>query len=245
MTLNEAYDKIDGKFVKDESEFKHFTSVENFHKIVKSGYIKGGQYPANTYNYGKGTSGNEICLVRSDRSPDNTPNMEVSAEIGDIKFTFKKDVIEPKFGKVKPIDEYPVQGKFFANNIVKYVKQETTFQPPKLLSTLQTIKTKGWKLTDEETAKVLKVINLCCSKDTYDKVKHDLDYIKNQWNSKEKMESRIRADKIDLKYTNKIMIPTYLQNNESIKKDIEILKSKGITNISFYECKYPTKKEKK
>lgn len=239
MTLKESYDRVEGKLVKDNSEYKHYTSIENFHKIVKSGFIKGGEYPANTYNYGKGYKGGEVCLVRSNMSPDNTPNTKLSAEIGDIKFTFKRDTIEPKFGKVKPIDEYPVQGKYYANNIVKYIKQETTFQPPKLIKVLQEIRTKGWRFTDEETERVLKVLNLCCSKDTYAKAKHDLDYIKSQWNSKEKMESRIRAEKVDLKYVEKIMIPTYLQNNQEIKKDIEILKSKGITNISFYECKYP------
>lgn len=243
MTLQESYDRVNGKLVKDNSEFKHYTSVENFHKIVQSGYLKGSEYPANTYNYGKGYKGGEICLVRSDMSPDNIPNTKLSAEIGDIKFTFKKDIIEPKFGKVKPIDEYPVQGKYYSNNIVKYVKQETTFQPPKLLNALNEIKNRAWLFSDEDTTRILKVINLCCSKSTYDKVKHDLDYIKSQWNSKEKMESRIRADKVDLKYVDKIMIPTYLQNNAKIKKDIEILKSKGITNIAFYECKYPREKE--
>lgn len=244
MTLEEAYDIVNGKYIKDEAEYKHYTSIENFHKIVSSGYIKGSSYPANTYNYGKGHEDdkNEICLVRSDRSPDFCGGFNLSGNVGDIKFTFKRDTIVPKFGKIKPIDEYPVQAKFFAQTICKYIKREATFLNNKLLNTLKIIKTKGWKLTDEEKSKVLKVIDLCCSKETYKKVKEDLDYIKKQYNMREKMESRIRADKVDLKYVDKIMIPDYLKNNKSILNDIDMLKKKGINNIIFYKCKYPREK---
>ena len=39
MTLNEAYDLIDGKYVKAENNFYHYVSVDKFHNMVKKGVI--------------------------------------------------------------------------------------------------------------------------------------------------------------------------------------------------------------
>ena len=36
MTINENYDKIDGKYVKNESNYYHYTSTQAFHKIASS-----------------------------------------------------------------------------------------------------------------------------------------------------------------------------------------------------------------
>ena len=72
MTLNEAYDLIDGKYVKAENNFYHYVGVDKFHNMVKKGVIFSGNYPANTYGYGKNKkSGEELCYWENVLSNEN------------------------------------------------------------------------------------------------------------------------------------------------------------------------------
>jgi len=57
MIIKEFYHEIDGKKVKDESNYYHYTSIEKFHQIVNSFLrgkgLEGKYYPANTNTYGR------------------------------------------------------------------------------------------------------------------------------------------------------------------------------------------------
>ena len=44
-------------------------------------------------------------------------SVELSGNVGDIKCTVKEDKVQSKFGKTRPIQEYPVQDKKW---IIKY-----------------------------------------------------------------------------------------------------------------------------
>ena len=254
MILNESYDKINNKFVKDDSDFKHYTNYENFSKIVKYDSLKGWCYPANTFNYGKGTTnGTELCLTRSDRSPDNDKSTDITQNIGDIKFTFKKDILERKFGKVKPIDEFPVQALFDINNLIEKIKKNAFVDKddPKDVERfnllLKDLKNNCFKWDKPTVEKKLVYFEEYLSRKLYNDLKKDLlQSIPKNWNAKEKMESRIRLkpnENLSLDYVDKIMIPDYLKDVESIKRDVKILKSRG-RNVVFYHCRFPKEKQK-
>lgn len=254
MIINESYDKINNKIVKDDSDFKHYVNYEDFSKIVKDDYLKGGYYLANTFNYGKSaTNGTELCLTRSDRSPDNDKNTDITYNIGDIKFTFKKDVLERKFGKVKPIDEYPVQALFNINNLIEKIKKSAFVDKDdpedveRFNFLLKDLKNNGVKWDKVTVEKKLVGFEEYLSRKLYDDLRHDLlQSIPNNWNAKEKMESRIRLkpnENLSLDYVDKIMIPDYLKDVESIKRDVKTLKSRG-RNVVFYHCRFPKEKQK-
>ena len=276
MTINENYDKIDGKYVKNESNYYHYTSTEAFHEIVRSLVngqgLKGKYYPANTNTYGKPSPTehrlpNEVCLVRSDRVPDrkvavikydsdgnkkvvHNNSVELSGNVGDIKFTFKEDKVQNKFGKIKPIQEYPVQDKKWIIKSVELAKSKLWSQAPIAIKSLDTIKDKFHTLSIEEIDKLLKKAEMF----TKDKDKRYLREIKDNVEEYkdgrpgEKMESRIRVPEgkfITLEFIDKILIPDYLKNNQEVLTDIQKLRSKGFNNISFYYCRSPNDKDEK
>lgn len=276
MTINENYDKIDGKYVKNESNYYHYTSTEAFHEIVRSLVngqgLKGKYYPANTNTYGKPSPKeyrlpNEVCLVRSDRVPDrkvavikydsdgnkkvvHNNSVELSGNVGDIKFTFKEDKVQNKFGKIKPIQEYPVQDKKWIIKSVELAKSKLWSPAPIAIKSLDTVKNKFHTLSLEEVDKLLKKAEMF----TKDKDKRYLREIKDNVEEYkdgrpgEKMESRIRVPEgkfITLEFIDKIMIPDYLKNNQEVLTDIQKLRSKGFNNISFYYCRSPNDKDEK
>lgn len=276
MIINENYDKIDGKYVKNESNYYHYTSTEAFHNIVRDLVngkgLKGNYYPANTSTYGKLSPTdrrlpNEVCLVRSDRVPDRkvavviyddngnkkvvyNDSVELSGNVGDIKFTFKEDKVQNKFGKIKPIQEYPVQDKKWIIKSVELAKSNLWNPAPIAIESLDTIKNKFHTLSLEEVDKLLKKAEMF----TKDKDKRYLQEIKDNVEEYkdgrlgEKMESRIRVPEgkfITLELIDKIMLPDYLKNNQEVLVDIQKLRSKGFNNISFYHCRNPNDKDEK
>lgn len=276
MIINENYDKIDGKYVKNESNYYHYTSTEAFHNIVRDLVngkgLKGNYYPANTSTYGKPSPTdrrlpNEVCLVRSDRIPDRkvavaiyddngnkkvvyNDSVELSGNVGDIKFTFKEDKVQNKFGKIRPIQEYPVQDKKWIIKSVEFAKSNLWNPAPIAIKSLDTIKNKFHTLSLEEVDKLLKRAEMF----TKDKDKRYLQEIKDNVEEYkdgrpgEKMESRIRVPEgkfITLELIDKIMLPDYLKNNQEVLVDIQKLRSKGFNNISFYHCRSPNDKDEK
>ena len=276
MIINENYDKIDGKYVKNESNYYHYTSTEAFHNIVRdlvNGQgLKGKYYPANTNTYGNPSPKeyrlpNEVCLVRSDRVPDRkvavikydsdgnkkvvyNDSVELSGNVGDIKFTFKENKVQNKFGKIKPIQEYPVQDKKWIIKSVELAKSKLWIPAPIAIKSLDTIKDKFHTLSIEEIDKLLKKAEMF----TKDKDKRYLREIKDNVEEYkdgrpgEKMESRIRVPEgkfITLEFIDKILIPDYLKNNQEVLTDIQKLRSKGFNNISFYYCRSPNDKDEK
>lgn len=268
MTLQESYDIVNGKYKKDNSDFKYYTDVETFQKIVSTKYIKGRGFWGNTYTYGKkdlpkGTD-NEVCLVRSDRSPDTMPGFELSPDIGDIKFCFSKDKLEQKFGKVKPIDEYPTEAISYLRRIVidnlknKYIsdwwkKYHYTEAIKKIneLKNYYSLSDKRKKqlvddltlnYTSVENGNHIAVLSLNGSRYLKDELKKNL----KNWNGREKMESRVRLkdkEQLPINLANKVMIPDYLQNDPKIKLSVLELKKQNIP-VEIYKCKYPREKER-
>ena len=221
MIINENYDKIDGKYVKNESNYYHYTSTEAFNNIVRDLVngkgLKGNYYPANTSTYGKPSPAdrrlpNEVCLVRSDRIPDRkvavaiyddngnkkvvyNDSVELSGNVGDIKFTFKEDKVQNKFGKIRPIQEYPVQDKKWIIKSVELAKSNLWNPAPIAIKSCDTIKNQFHTLSLEEVDKLLKKAEMF----TKDKDKRYLREIKDNVEEYkdgrpgEKMESRIRV----------------------------------------------------
>ena len=276
MTINENYDKIDGKYVKNESNYYHYTSTEAFHEIVRSLVngqgLKGKYYPANTNTYGKPSPTehrlpNEVCLVRSDRVPDrkvavikydsdgnkkvvHNNSVELSGNVGDIKFTFKEDKVQNKFGKIKPIQEYPVQDKKWIIKSVELAKSKLWSPAPIAIKSLDTIKDKFHTLSIEEIDKLLKKAEMFTKEKDKRYLREIKDNVEEYKDGRpgEKMESRIRVPEgkfITLEFIDKIIIPDYLKNNQEILTDIQKLRSKGFNNISFYYCRSPNDKDEK
>lgn len=276
MTINENYDKIDDKYVKNESNYYHYTNTKAFHEIVRSLVngqgLKGKYYPDNTNTYGKLSITErklplEVCLVRSDRIPDRkaavvryddegnkkvvyNDSVELSGSVGDIKFTFKEDKVQNKFGKIKPIQEYLVQDKRWIIQSVELAKSKLWNPAPIAIKSLDTVKNKFHTLSLEEVDKLLKKAEMF----TKDKDKRYLREIKDNVEEYkdgrpgEKMESRIRVPEgkfITLEFIDKIMIPDYLKNNQEVLTDIQKLRSKGFSNIAFYHCRSPNDKDEK
>lgn len=253
MIINELYHNIDGKYEKDESNYYHYTNIQFFHKIVSdfiSGRgIKGDYYPANTSTYGSLSSkeSSEVCLVRSDRVPDRYEHLNLSGNIGDIKFTFKENEIRNKFGKIKPIQEFPVQYKKWILKAVKECREKARANVPIVNNTLNEIEKHYHTISKEEMQKYAKRLKYFVDEDLIKELvnMHDkyLD-LKNR----EKMESRISLPKgkfITLDLINKIYLPSYLKDDKEILMDITRLRNKGFNNISFYKCKYPKDYEAK
>ncbi len=240
MIINELYHNIDGKYVKDTSNLYHYTSIEAFHKIVKSFLsgkgLKGSQYAANLNK-----DSNEICLVRSDRTPDFV-NVDMSGNVGDIKFTFKEDALKNKFGKAKPIQEFQIQATM---NIYKYLKNLDKYfymKPPIVIKSIDKIKKDYFKMSLEEFENLKKKLSMYLNNNG----KKELEFIERELkifhSKKEKMESRVKLPEgkyITLDLINKIYLPSYLKNDKEIKEDINKLKEKGFNNIVYYNCKYP------
>lgn len=223
---------MDIKVKKDECEYYHYTTPEKFVKIVRDGALKGSYYPGNTYTYGKdGKKGDEICLVRSDRNPELN-KMSVSFGANDnnaIKFTFKRDTIEKVFGKIKPINEYPVAAIKQMNNDLQRAKKK--FANNQNIMKLLNDAENNWKKWDWDTAKQKEKELEKLTDETFDFAYYGNDY----QNSGEKMESRIRLGNktLPLKYVEHIYIPNALQYNPDVSESIEMLKRKGFNNFSF------------
>lgn len=247
--INENYDKIDGKYIKNESNYYHYTNIENFHKLVNSFLrdkgLKGKHYPANTNTYGepkpKGkVLPNEVCLVRSDRVPDNIKDVYMSGNIGDIKLSFKEDKIVNKFGKIKPIQEFPVQDKIFLVKAIKKCKKNFALETPLAHKILNDIEKNFHKISEEQMNKYVEKLNLFCKKENVQEIKREFLNYHNHY--REKMESRIRVPKgefVTLDLIKQILLPHYLKNNKEILADIQKLKNKGFNNIAFYNCRFP------
>ena len=251
MIISELYHEIDGKKVKSESNYYHYTNIDTFHKIVssliKGEGLKGSYYPANTNTYGELTPKgkrlpNELCLVRSDRVPDHLKKLNLSGNSGDIKFTFKEDKVVNKFGKIKPIGEYPVQDKKWIKKSVVDCRNNLTINAPVAEKILKNFETKYHSMSKEDALKNSKKLELFLknpkkAKELYDNY---LEY--HDGRNTEHMESRIRIPEgkyITLEFIDQIYIPDYLKDNKEILADITKLKMKGFNNISFYKCKYP------
>lgn len=234
--ITEGYNYIqngmDIKVQKDNSEYYHYTTPDKFIKIVRDGALKGGYYSGNTYTYGKeGKKGNEICLVRSDRNPErNRMSISFGANDGNaIKFTFKRDTIEKVFGKIKPINEYPVEAEKNINKMIYGLKKE--FEGNVNIENFAKDVEKNWKKWNEETArKVEKEVSKISNSF------EDFTYYVNSYDKcKEKMESRIRLGNktLPLSLVEHIYIPNALQYNQDISAAIEMLDKKGFKNYSF------------
>ena len=274
--INENYDRIDGKLVKNESNYYHYTSTQAFHDIVRSFVngqgLSGKYYPANTNTYGKLSPKeyrlpNEVCLVRSDRVPDrkvavikydekgnkkvvHNDSVELSGNIGDIKFTFKEDKIVNKFGKIKPIQEYPVQDKKWIIKYTKLIKEKLWTPAPIAIKSLDTIAARYHQLSLEEIDKLLAKVERFLSEKDKKLIRELKDSVEEYKDGRpgEKMESRIRVPEgkfITLDLIDKIMIPDYLKNDKEVLVDVQKLRSKGFSNISFYYCKTPKDKDEK
>lgn len=249
MIIKELYHEIDGKKIKDESNYYHYTSIEKFHEIVNS-FLKGkgleGKcYPANTNTYGddklkKPKMPNEVCLVRSDRTPDNIKNLHISGNAGDIKFTFNEDKLVNKFGKIKPIQEFPVQDKIFLVNAIRNCKKNFVLETPLAHKILNDIEKNFHKISEEQMNNYIKKLNLFCKKENVQEIKKEFSNYHNHY--KEKMESRVRipaGNYLTLDMINKIYLPSYLKNDKEILADVIRLRNKGFNNFSYYNCKYP------
>lgn len=240
--IKENYDRIDGKIVKDNTDLKHYTNVFGFHKIVKSEYLRGSYYTGNTYTYGKeGENGPELCLVRSDRTPDNLPNLKMSPGIGDIKFCFDSKKLAERF-KIKPINEYRVQVKhYIRETLIKRLKEKAIFTPPVFFKKLEDIELNCQKWDKQTALKKADGLKPFLPKSEYNLLVNDLTkYIPSQ-DVNEKFESRVQAKKISLKFVDKILIPDYLKDFPLIQKDFEKLKKLNVP-FYFYQCKYPKDK---
>lgn len=221
MTINENYDKIDGKYVKNESNYYHYTSTKAFHEIVRSLVngqgLKGKYYQDNTNTYGELSPTErklplEVCLVRSDRIPDRkaavvrydnegnkkvvyNDSIELSGSVGDIKFTFKEGKVQNKFGKIKPIQEYSVQDKRWIIQSVELAKSKLWNPAQIAIKSLDTIKNKFHTLSLEEVDKLLKKAEMF-TKDKDKKYLREIkDNVEEYKDSRpgEKMESRVRV----------------------------------------------------
>lgn len=244
--INENYDKIDGKYVKNESNYYHYTSTESFHHIAASlAYgqgLKGSFYNARLdHTYG-GKPSNEICLVRSDRVPDRMEKLALSGNIGDIKFTFKEDKLQNKFGKIRPIQEFPIEDRLFVENGLKKVWNAISMRPPVAQKTYDNLKKNFKKMSVEEFENGLKKLSIFCSnKSLIDVVKRDFKTFK-EGKEPEHMESRVKVPQgkfITLDLIDKIMIPDYLKDNKEVLADIQKLRTKGFSSVVFYHCKWP------
>ena len=254
--INENYDKIDGKYVKNESNYYHYTNTENFHHIAASlAYgdgLRGSLYDTRLdHTYG-GKPSNEVCLVRSDRVPDRSQTLSLSGNVGDIKFTFKEDKLQNKFGKIRPIQEFPIQDRLFVEDDLKKVWNATSMRPPIAQKTYDNLKSNFKKMTIEEFENGLKKLSIfCSSKNLIEIAKRDFKTFK-EGKEPEHMESRVKVPQgkfITLDLIDKIMIPDYLKNNKEVLADIQKLKTKGFNDVVFYHCRWPkdpdeTKKRK-
>lgn len=268
MTLEEGYNIVNGVYKKNNSDLKYYTDIETFHKIVKSGYIEAQYYPANTYTYGKGEPkkgfDKEVCFVRSDRTPDTQGGFELSHDIGDINFCFSKQTLESAFGKVKPIDEYPVQAiHFLKENLIPTLKNNInswwkTYRYNDVIKKIDDLK-KYLTMSNEEKKKIIseltknnsidgKIYPPMLNKFGIDEInnkKYGIPYVESQYNNREKMESRVRTkDKnLSIKYADRVLIPDYLKTDAKILLDVQKLKKQNIP-VDFYKCKFPREKEK-
>lgn len=254
--IKESYNRIDGKLVKDNSKYFHYTSIEAFHKIVNSFAcgkgLEGKYYPANTNTYGETTPKNkiltnEICLVRSDRVPDNN-KVVMSGSVGDIKFTFKEEEIIRKFGKIKPIGEFPVEDKRWVKKLVETCRNDLSIKAPIAIKILDDIDKHYHSLKRDQMEKYIKKLAIF-SKNGEKYPKQLLDVYDEYQNTRttEHMESRIRIPEgkyLTLDLINKIMIPTYLKDDKEIQNDIVRLRNRGFNNVVFYNCKYPKDPDK-
>ena len=118
--LAEGYNYLNNRWNKNEDTHFHYTNPEAFIKIINSGALKGQGYtvsaPGNKEKF-------EVCVVRSDMSPDNY-EVQLSGNTGDIKFIMDMPKIKNNF-KVKTIAEIPIENGMYTildlnklNNII-------------------------------------------------------------------------------------------------------------------------------
>ena len=174
--INENFDKIDGKYVKNESNYYHYTNIENFHNLVNS-FLKGEGFrgsdmPANLSHAYGGKKTDEFCMVRSDRAPDNRLNSkgdptDLSNNSGDIRISFKEDKIQNKFGKPKPIQEYEIQDKVWFLNALEDMWKNCFITPPAAKNSYEYLKKNCIKISLEDGLKNINKLGLFCKKEAY------------------------------------------------------------------------------
>ena len=250
--LLEGYDKINGKWQKNESKYFHYTNSENFKSIasdlLNGGGLKPSYYPANTYTMGKRKYLNqnfnkqELCLVRSDRAPDNSKTI-MSGNIGDIKFSFDEEKIVNKFGKIKPIAEFPVQDRRFAIESLELLKHRAPVLEISTITKIQKELEHKASITIEEYNKYSSMLNRMFRSIKPKELEHALKDLKTftKTKSTEHMESRIKLDfnqRITKDYINKIYVPDYLNKNKEIVNLVNAL-NKNKINTVWYSCRYP------
>lgn len=250
IMINENYDKIDGKYVKNEANYYHYTSTENFHHIAASlAYgdgLRGSFYSARLDHVYGGKPSNEVCLVRSDRVPDRSQTLSLSGSVGDIKFTFKEDKLQNKFGKIRPIQEYPVQDKIWIIKSVEAAKEKLgEGVAPIAIKSLDKIAKHYHQLSMEEVNTLLKKASLfATTREALKSIREVKDNVEEykEGRTGEHMESRVRVPKgkfITLDLIDKIMLPDYLKDNKEVLSDVQKLRAKGFNNIVYYHCKWP------
>lgn len=250
--LLEGYDKINGKWQKNESKYFHYTNSETFKAIAKDllsgGGLKGSYYPANTYTMGNRKSlydnmqKQELCLVRSDRVPDNS-KVELSGSVGDIKFTFDEEKIVNKFGKIKPIAEYPVQDRKFVIQSLDALKRRVpVLEIPTIIKIQKEIENKT-SITNDEYNKYVSILSRMFRSIKPKELEYALKDLKTFTKPKftEHMESRIRIgsnQRITKEYINKIYIPDYLNKDKEIVDLVNTLNKNKISTV-WYSCRFP------
>ena len=246
--VTENYDRVDGKLVKNEANYYHYTSTANFHNIAASlAYgdgIRGTFYPTRlNHTYG-GKSSNEVCFVRSDKIPDRSEFSYMSGSVGDIKFTFKENKLQNKFGKIKPIQEYPIQYREYIANSIQEAKKELG-KNTEAIKSLDEIGKRYHQLSIEEVNALLKKASSFATTrealKALKEVQSNIEEYKDVRNA-EHMESRVRVPQgkfITLDLIDKIMLPDYLKDNKEVLADVQKLRTKGFNNVVYYRCKWP------
>lgn len=246
--LSEAYHNVEGKYVKDESKYYHYTNIDRFPKIVNDLIngkgLRGGSFAGNLTDMGRvkkynsGLPPRELCLVRSDRIPDYNKEQDMSGNVGDIKFTFKEDKVQNKFGKIKPIEERVVLCKRNVDREFALLRELTNDAVKQkkidILRNRWTIK------SEEEIRKSLNSIGVI-DKMVNNIISYIDIYRKTLKADPEKMESRIitKDNPVSLNLINTIYIPDYLKSDVETRKCLVKLRGVGFNNIKFYNCKHP------
>lgn len=248
-TIEEGYDKINGKYVKDNDKYRHYTSLDAFYKIVSSGFLKGFYYPANTYTFGKKANETpndkkkELCVVRSDRSPDAS-EVVLSGNIGDIKFILDEDKIRSRF-KIKPIQEFPVQQEKFVRQDIEDCKNYTTSlgYPPFVDNKLKSILKANGNMTDAELDAIRQKLKFYIKEPILGRIISSAKRwykMTHKGTEGEKMEERIQVGNkqgVPLTMVKKVLIPDYLKGL-NLSQEIIKLRNYGC-KVEYYHCKNP------
>ena len=169
-------------------------------------------------------------------------NLVLSGNVGDVKFTFKEDKLQNIFGKIRPIQEFPIQDRLFVEKDLNDIWKKMSMTPPIAQKTYDNLRKNYKKMSEEEFNNGLKKLAIFCSnKGFIDLAKRDFKTFKDG-REPEHMESRVRVPEgkfITLDLIDKIMIPDYLKDDKNVITDVQKLRARGFNGIVFYHCKYP------